>query len=123
MRKSAKICLYFVADGAVTAAHLADVDAIETSHKVTVKFRNGSTPGNGAPEKADYIAGEPIPLAYLQSYPRLTVEGVDNAELAATDTTNELGGMATDAGETPALSDLKTEIGSSQSAGNGGWGT
>ena len=123
MPKIVHTCLYFVAHGAPTDAHFADAEAIETAHRVNVKFRNGTVPGSGAPELTDFVAGDPVPVEYLK-YPRQTPEGVTHAEQPADFTTNIDSGDETNAGEKPVLSDLASEIGSAGGSAptNGGWG-
>ena len=125
MNKTLKTCLYFLAGGALTEAASADAEAIERAHRVNVKFRNGSISNSGAPEFAEFVAGEPIPFEYM-AYARLTASGTENAAQTPAPAANINPGTQTDASQKPVSSDLASEIGSAPSGNttiSGGWGT
>lgn len=125
MRKLLETVLYFVPAGAPTPEHYADAEALETAHRVQVKFRNGTVTGNGSPEKTDYVAGEVIPVEYLK-FPRITADGgvIANAEPTPAASTDNNSGLEANAGQGASLSDLASEIGTTgNTGGNTGWGT
>lgn len=115
MKKSIKIALYFLAHGKLTDAAQADAERIETAHAVNIKFRNGNAGGNGAPEKADYVAGDPIPLEYLK-YPIVYGDG------RVTGTPDDAESVAEVPQEAKTPSSLAAEVGSfNGGASSGGW--
>lgn len=111
-----KVALYFLAHGALTPNAETEARAIAAAHNVDVKFRNGTVHNGGAPEKADFIAGEPVPIEYMK-YPRISPEGVTNAQPAPIAANVETS-VEANAGKSEVLQDLASEIGST-----GGWGT
>lgn len=105
-----KTVLYFLENGRLTAETEAAARELEFKQNVNIRFRNGSVAGTGAPEKADYIAGGPIPNDYA-AFPVITAEGV-----VASGNDAPRGEELPQ--EKPGLTGLAAEIGS---AGSGGW--
>lgn len=110
-----KTVLFFLVDGAMTQEAQETARQIEVNHAVTVKFRNGTVQNTGAPEKADFVSGSPVPFEY-QSYPFITPDGVTNAPAPAA-TAADASQPETNAGQAPAQDDLAAQIGST----GGGW--
>ena len=111
-----KTVLFFLVDGAMTQEAQDAARQIEVNHSVNVKFRNGTVQNTGAPEKADFVAGNPVPVEY-QVYPFITPDGVTNAPTPAA-ATLDASQSETNGGEAPAQTNLAAQIGST----GGGWG-
>ena len=109
MNFTRKTVLFFLAHGKLTAETNAEARTIEAKHNVNIRFRNGTVGGNCAPEKADYVAGGPIPHEYA-NYPRITIDGPVAVPVPES--------VETVQAETPAPSTLAQEVGT---VNNGGW--
>jgi len=122
MKRDVKTILFFLANGNLTKEAEAEAKAIEkaSDENRVVKFRNGSVPVTGKLELCDYVAGEPIPAEYAQTYRTANADGSSNEPYrqgtAETDTATT--------GEVPQggaqVDPLAQEVGSV--GGPGGWG-
>lgn len=121
MKSGAKVLLYFLHEGNNTDETREAARALRDSFdgELVVRFRNGTVPVTGAPEKCDYVAGEPIPDEYSARFPVMGSDGSVKQPFAPSDTAspdintppNALTSQGTEAEE------LQKEIGSV-----GGWG-
>jgi hypothetical protein len=121
MRSDAKVLLFFLEDGNDTPETREAARALRDSFdgELVVRFRNGTVPVTGAPEKCDFVGGFPIPDEYSARFPVLGNDGSVKQPFAPSDTAspdintppNALTPQSTEAEE------LAKEVGAV-----GGWG-
>lgn len=126
MKSNAKIVLYFLPNGDSSPELREKAKALKVEgEELTIRYRNGTVPVNGAPEVCDYVAGDPIPAEYSARFPTLSENGVTEAfapdtRFSPDDRTPPNAGVAPQAQSSTEKEDaLAAEVGSV----GGGWGT
>jgi hypothetical protein len=108
--------LFFQVTGLATEEEVAKARAFQYSHDAKVLFRNGAVEGNGAPEKADFYAGN-VPADYIRMFPERVLDEDGNAKAKAVDTIAAADTAQHEAGT--GVSSVAAQVGTA----SGGWGT
>lgn len=128
MKRNTTIVLFFLANGNLTAQASEAATAIEKGldGNVSVRFRNGTVPVTGKLEVCDFIAGDPIPAEYAQTYRTINADGSAN-EPNTSNTVPEGDGAQTGAvpqggAQTDPLAQEIGSVNGQQGGQQGGWG-
>ena len=127
MRLNEKVILFFLPNGDSSpeirnkAREL--VKLAPENETYTVRFRNGSAPGEGAPETCDFVAGDPIPENYAARFPTLGDDGsvaepfAPRPDLDANSQKRDVSERQAEAKETKEDEALREEVGNASSWG------